>query len=90
MHSVYVQQGDRYSTFLHDTVILYAIALNETLRKGEDVNSGSVIFRNCIGKMFRGQYYNASALATVTNVSFHFSEVKVKVQGQNRCAESHL
>ena len=28
--------GDKYSPFLHDAVILYAIALNETIAKGLD------------------------------------------------------
>ena len=47
-------KGDKYAAFLHDAVILYAIALNETFRKGQDVNSGVVIARNCRGKTFRG------------------------------------
>jgi len=48
------KQGDRYAAYLHDAVIVYAIALTETIRKGENVDSGTVIARNCRGKMFRG------------------------------------
>jgi len=29
--------GDKYSPFLHDTILLYAIALNESMTKGLDV-----------------------------------------------------
>ena len=28
--------GDKYAAFLHDAVLLYAIALNETIAKGQD------------------------------------------------------
>lgn len=28
--------GDKYAAFLHDSVLLYAIALNETITKGLD------------------------------------------------------
>jgi len=28
--------GDKYAAFLHDAVILYAVALNETMTKGLD------------------------------------------------------
>jgi len=49
-----ILQGDKYAAFLHDAVLLYAIALNETYRKGQDVNSGIVVARNCRGKTFRG------------------------------------
>lgn len=47
-------QGDKYAAFLHDAVILYAIALNETYRKGQDINSGLAISRNTRGKTFKG------------------------------------
>ena len=49
-----VQQGDKYAAFLHDAVMLYAIALKETYRKGEDVNNGEVVAKNCRGITFRG------------------------------------
>jgi len=50
----HVSQGDKYSPFLHDAVILYAIALNETFRKGQDVDSGVVVAKNSRGKSFKG------------------------------------
>ena len=31
--------GDKYAAFLHDSVLLYAIALNETMTKGLDWNT---------------------------------------------------
>jgi len=37
--------GDKYSPFLHDAVILYAIALNETIAKGLDCNMN--VRRDC-------------------------------------------
>jgi len=52
--AVHVWQGDKYAAFLHDAVILYAIALNRTYAKGEDVNSGVVVAKNCRGVTFRG------------------------------------
>jgi hypothetical protein len=58
--SVLTEQGDKYAAFLHDAVILYAIALNETYRKGQDVNSGTVVAKNCRGKFFKGSAFNMS------------------------------
>ena len=49
------QQGDKYSPFLHDAVILYAIALKQTYNKGEDVSDGEAVARNCRGITFRGR-----------------------------------
>ena len=46
--------GDKYSPFLYDAVLLYAIAINETLSKGQNPRSGSAIFQNFQGKVFRG------------------------------------
>jgi len=71
LHHTYIPyiQGDKYAAFLHDAVILYAIALNETFRKGQDVNSGVVVARNCRGKTFRGlqliiiYYYRNTAIS---------------------------
>jgi len=49
-----VLKGDKYAAFLHDAVILYATALKETYRKGQDVSDGEVVARNCRGISFRG------------------------------------
>ena len=54
--------GDKYSPFLHDAVLLYAIALNETMRKGQDFRSGVDIQENMKGKVFDGK----SCLTTIS------------------------
>lgn len=46
--------GDKYSPFLHDAVLLYAIALNQTMMNGGDVRSGVVVAEQMRGKAFRG------------------------------------
>jgi hypothetical protein len=46
--------GDKYAAFLYDAVLLYAIALNETLNKGLDARSGIVIAKHMRKKLFRG------------------------------------
>jgi len=56
---VYVQMlnfayGDKYAAFLHDAVILYAIALNETMTKGLDYRSGIVVASHMRNKLFAG------------------------------------
>ena len=47
--------GDKYSPFLHDAVLLYAIALNETITKGQSLDDGMAIVRNTKGKAFKGK-----------------------------------
>ena len=47
--------GDKYSAFLYDAVLLYAIALNETIDKGLDPRSGIVVAKGMRAKVFRGE-----------------------------------
>ncbi len=47
--------GDKYSPFLHDAVLLYAIAINESFAKGLNPRLGTVIQSNIKGKVFRGE-----------------------------------
>jgi len=46
--------GDKYAAFLHDAVILYAVALNETIAKGMDYRSGIVVASHMRNKLFTG------------------------------------
>jgi len=46
--------GDKYAPFLHDAVILYAIALNESMTKGLDYRSGIVVASQMSNKLFSG------------------------------------
>jgi len=46
--------GDKYAAFLHDAVMLYAIALNETIAKGLDYRSGVVVANQMSNRLFSG------------------------------------
>jgi len=46
--------GDKYAAFLYDAVMLYAIALNETITKGLDYRSGVVVAQQMSNKLFSG------------------------------------
>jgi len=46
--------GDKYSPFLHDSVLLYAIALNEAMEKGLDYRSGIVVASQMSNKLYSG------------------------------------
>ena len=48
--------GDKYAAFLHDAVILYAVALNETIAKGMDYRSGIVVASHMRNKLFTGSW----------------------------------
>ena len=47
--------GDKYSPFLYDAVMLYAVALNDTINRGRDSRSGVEVAANMRGKVFQGQ-----------------------------------
>ena len=47
-------QGDKYSPFLHDAVMIYAIGLNITINTGGNVSDGATVARNMRGVTFRG------------------------------------
>ena len=47
--------GDKYSPFLHDAVILYAIALSDTIAKGGDPRDGLTVAANMRGRSFYGE-----------------------------------
>ena len=46
--------GDKYSPFLHDAVVLYAIALNKTMNQGANVRSGVEVVSNMRKESFKG------------------------------------
>jgi len=48
--------GDKYAAFLHDAVMLYAIALNETIAKGLDYRSGVVVANQMSNRLFSGSW----------------------------------
>ena len=47
--------GDKFSPFLYDAVLLYAIALNETITKGLNPRSGKDVAANMRSKVFSGK-----------------------------------
>ena len=49
--------GDKYSPFLYDAVMLYAIAINETFEKGIDTRSGVNIAASFRRKLFYGKLH---------------------------------
>ena len=54
--------GDKFSPFLHDAVLLYAIALNESLSKGKDPRSGVAVAAQMRNKVFQGMCMAASPM----------------------------
>ena len=48
------ENGDKYSPFLYDAVMLYAVALNETIAYGGNPNSGIEVASYMSGKTFKG------------------------------------
>ena len=46
--------GDKFSPFLYDAIMLYAISLNETIASGNDPRNGSEVTKYTKGKVFRG------------------------------------
>jgi len=55
MQMVNFANGDKYSPFLYDSIMLYAIALNETMTKGMDYRSGIVVASQMSNKLFSGR-----------------------------------
>lgn len=47
--------GDKFSAFLFDAVMLYAMSLNETMRMGLDVHNGTVVTHMMKSKVFKGR-----------------------------------
>jgi hypothetical protein len=60
--------GDKYAAFLYDAVLLYAIALNETMNKGLDSRSGIVLAKQMRKKLFKGSNY----FSFTFNIKFAF------------------
>ncbi len=54
--------GDKFSAFLYDAVLLYAISINESLAKGQNPRLGSSIFNNIRGKTFTGNTFLISVI----------------------------
>ena len=48
--------GDKFAAFLYDAVLLYAIAVNETLAMGKNPRNGHIIALNMRGKTFQGKF----------------------------------
>ncbi len=46
--------GDKYSPFLYDAMLLYAISLNESVFKGLDPRSGVALQRQMKNKAYTG------------------------------------
>ena len=44
-----------FGSFLHDAVILYALAVNETITSGRKVTDGRSVTKNIIGRDFTGE-----------------------------------
>ena len=49
--------GDKYSPFLYDAMMLYAVSLNESLAKGMDPRSGVSIAEQMKNKAFKGMQH---------------------------------
>jgi hypothetical protein len=47
-------QFDVYADFLHDSVLLYALALNDTIKTGGNITSGRVVTRHMMNRSFEG------------------------------------
>nr|XP_002733063.1 PREDICTED: atrial natriuretic peptide receptor 1-like [Saccoglossus kowalevskii] len=47
-------QGDKYSAFLYDAIILYALALNDSLSKGKDHTNGVDLLQSMSNMFFKG------------------------------------
>jgi hypothetical protein len=62
-------QGDKYSPFLYDAVMMYAIALNETLSKGLDPSNGLNVVKNLRLKSFSGTRSTHIMIDTIIFVS---------------------
>ena len=70
--------GDKFAAFLYDAVMLYAVAVNETLAMGWDPRSGQNVALKMRGKTFQGKaiigIQSRVKLATYfTDVSWKFS-----------------
>ena len=50
--------GDKYSPFLYDAVMLYAMAINDTITSGNDPKNGTVVIKYAKGKVFSGMSNN--------------------------------
>ena len=44
-----------YAAYLHDAILLYAYALNESLNENVDITNGVNISRSMLGKQFLGK-----------------------------------
>ncbi|XP_077978153.1 atrial natriuretic peptide receptor 1-like [Glandiceps talaboti] len=51
-------KGNKYSAFLYDAILLYILALNETVAKGDDYRDGEVMLQAMSGKFFKGMTGN--------------------------------
>ncbi|KAK2140351.1 hypothetical protein LSH36_1384g00003 [Paralvinella palmiformis] len=53
-HPTSEEQGDKYSPFLHDAVLLYALALSAVIKSGGDATDGATVVSNMRGRVFSG------------------------------------
>eukprot|EP00794_Sanderia_malayensis_P016937 gene16937-18644_t len=49
------EQVEIYAAFLHDAVLLYALALNKTLNQGKSANDGKAVVENMLNASFTGK-----------------------------------
>ena len=49
-------QTNNYAAYLHDAILLYAYALNETLSEGVAITEGTNVSKSMIGKQFLGKH----------------------------------
>lgn len=47
-------QVNKFVTAFHDAVILYAIAVDETIKEGKNITNGTLITQKMWGRTFEG------------------------------------
>ena len=57
------QYGDKFSPFLYDAMLVYAIALNESFSKGMDPRSGISVAVQMRNKVFKGMLQTPTKLS---------------------------
>ena len=75
--------GDKYSPFLYDAVMLYAMALNDTITSGNDPRNGTEVTKYAKGKVFRG-------IETITLFNNQYAILLVKLHDNDNDNENLL
>ncbi len=60
----FARQGSAFSLFLHDAVVMYALAAQKAYDMGEDPRNGSLMFQLALDEEFEGRpiQYSSSRL----------------------------